>query len=98
METSQQIVHTEIGKERGHEADDGHISRAPAFPAHDDSGMEIKGKDKPGDQAPSFFWVPAPIASPGLVSPDHAEDNSSQGEKRKADGDRAVADRIEPFS
>src|SRR5665647_3881895 len=31
--------------------------------------VQIDQKDKPRDQRPRLFWIPAPVASPGSFSP-----------------------------
>ena len=52
---------------------------------------------KPGDQAPDLLRVPAPVGAPGLIGPDHAEDESAQGEKREPHGNGAIADGVQTF-
>src|SRR5512141_665460 len=74
MQPREEIIDAEIGEERGQEAADGDPGRPLAFPANDDARVEIESEDEPGDQAPDLLGVPGPIAAPGPVGPEHAED------------------------
>jgi len=95
VQAGEYIIHAEVSENGSQKADNRNGSRTAALPAHDDSGMKIESEYEPGDQTPRLLGIPAPVGSPGLVSPDHAEDQSSQREQGKADGDAPVADGIE---
>ena len=97
METGQEVVYTEVGEERGQEAQDGDDGGAASLPAHDDARVQVEGEHEPGDEAPDLLGVPAPVSAPGFVGPHHAEDQAAQREQGEADGHAAVADGIELF-
>src|SRR4030042_1735346 len=91
VQSGQKIIDPEISEERGQKAEDRDQGRTAPLPTHDNSSVEVEGEDEPGDERPDLLRVPAPVGAPGLVSPDHSEDEPSQREEGKAHGDRPVA-------
>src|SRR3990172_5633354 len=66
----------------GKKPDDREIGRLPAAPAPHQPSMKIPCIDKPHNQGPCLFGVPAPVPPPGIIGPNGPQDNpeSDKGE------------------
>src|SRR3989304_6300734 len=62
----------------GKKSDDREIGCLPAAPAPHQPSMKITRIDKPDNQGPGLFRVPAPVSPPGIVGPDGPQDDSKR--------------------
>ena len=69
MESGEKVVDPEIGEQNSDKSDDGQDGRFPSPPIPCQPGMQKGGIDKPGDEGPGLFGIPAPIGSPRIIRP-----------------------------
>ena len=94
MEPGKYQVYAEIAKYRGGKTDDGQDRRPGSTPTAGNPGVQVSRINKPDDQRPGFFGIPAPVSTPGDIGPESARDDTD-GQKRKPDGDGLVADLVQ---
>jgi len=85
MKPCQKEIHAQKGKEDGEKADYGHDGRLFTPPADGQPLVQEGRIEAPGNQRPSLLGIPAPVRSPGILSPDRAR-NDPNGEKGKSKG------------
>src|SRR6185503_14327803 len=63
-----------------------------AAPSGSRTGVKIARVNDPGDQRPGFLWIPAPVATPGVLGPDrtchHSEGPQREGKSKESIGDQ----------
>jgi len=95
VQSTNQEVHAGEGEQRQQEADHGDPSGPRAAPAAHQPHMQIEHVDEPCDQHERLLRIPSPVAAPGVLGPDGAEEEAAKGEEGKADGDRLVDQPVE---
>src|SRR5450759_2621071 len=78
----------EEGEQHGGEPRHQQPRRSTSDPAAGHPGVQVGAVDEPGEQRCRLLGVPAPVAAPGDLRPDRAQDDD-QGEQRESDDDRA---------
>ena len=92
MEASQ-VIDSKIGDEDTEKTDDRHDCNFFPGPASNHARMQQGSIDEPGDQRPGFFRVPAPVSSPGGVSPDRPCDYA-KGQHKEPYGNHLIIEII----
>src|SRR3990172_9390685 len=93
VETSEEQVAV-VSEESCAEANDEQAGAPGAPPAAEDTGVQVAAIDQPCDQGRGLLGVPAPVAAPGDVRPDGAEDDCEE-HRRKSDHHGLVPQFIE---
>ena len=96
MQADAKQVDSYVANSDHHEAGNRNKSRTTTLPAATQPGMEIGRVHKPTDQSPGFFWIPAPVTSPGFIGP-NGTTHDANGEHQKSDGDGSVAEAVQLF-
>jgi len=82
MQSRQQVVDSEEGKQYQPKANYDHPAGCIGRPIPAPVNMQVNGIDYPGYQSPGFFGIPGPVPAPGLFGPDSPE-NDRQGQQGK---------------
>ena len=98
MHSAQEEVHTEVSDEDAKEGDDGvPVEEARVPEGLQRSPVEGEGIDQQGNQGPCFLRVPGPVAAPGDVRPDGAEEGAEgEEEHRRIQHDEAHVTKVLP--
>ena len=89
-----QIINPEICKENCCKSDYGEIGNALSMPAPHHAGMQQGRVDKPGNQRPGLFGIPAPVTAPGGIGPDRSG-YDSDSKKQKPEHDQLMVEVIQ---
>ncbi len=94
VQAGEDQVNAEVTEDRCGKTEDRQPGDTPTNPATGKAGVQEGRVDKPDDQAPGLFRVPAPISTPGIVGPGSAGDDANR-QHRKANHDGLVVQIIQ---
>ena len=89
VQALEEDVHDREVKHDRTEAHHGENRRTRATPSARCTCVDVAGVDRPDDEGPNLFGVPAPVAAPRFIGPDSSGDESECPED-EADDDQAV--------
>ena len=93
MQTFEEEVDDRVVEDHGREADNRQPRRTVATPPARRAGVNVAGEERPDNEGPDLFGVPAPVAAPRALGPDSAGDER-EGPEDEADDVEAIGEAL----
>src|SRR5215469_15795082 len=94
VQTADPDVDPDDVEQQAAEADQLDVARPAAPPAGRGPGVQEHRVDNPGDERPRLLGIPAPVAAPGVVSPD-GPGHHPEGPNREREQDAPVGQPVQ---